>query len=769
MSGERRVNHWLVRAGVCGFAICLLFPSGCKRSPQDMRDRFMQRGERYFEKKDYRRAALEFQNASSQIPNDAEPHYKMAVALLAVGDYRTAIAHLIKATALNPKHIAAQTRLTQLMASSRDPQVLKDAQGRLSTALAMAPDDPDLLTTLALTDLRMEKPAEAEKVLERALAKSPGHLRSAMTLAGMKFAQKDFPGAEKILKNAAGQAPKSTEPLMALARFYAMTGKLPEAEAELNQAINIDPKHGPSLLGLAALRYRAGKTAEAEQLYKRVAALPGQEYRAAYALYLLSTKQNERGIQELERLHKQYPSDRDLRNRLFAAYLLANHAGQAEQLLNATLQKNSKDFTALLQRGALYARTGRIPQAETDLNAARQLEPESAEVHYNLATVRRARGEALAARQELTEAVKFRPGLLPARLELAASFLTSNNPKDALRILDAAPREQKGDLRLVLARNSALMGTGDLAEARKGVDAALRVVRTPDLLLQDAQLKFAQKDVAGGRKSLEEALKSAPEDVRALELLAVSYAAEKQVPKALEVVRAQARQRPNSAVVQYVLATWLASTGQNAEARTALAAAKKAGGDAYKAPDLLLADLDSREGKRDAARKTLTSLLTAPGNIGLQARILLGGLEIAAGNYPAAIEHYKKALELQPQNALVMNNLAYLLVEYANQFDEGLKYAQQAKELAPKDLAIDDTIGWAFYKKGLYGTAIPSLERAATDGRTARRKYHLAMAYLKNGDISRGKAVLEAARKMDPGLPEAAVAQSLLASAPRGK
>ncbi len=772
MSGERG-RSWSclpARAGVFALAFCLLFALGCNRSPQALRDSAMKRGERYVEKKDYQRAALEFQNASSQAPKDAEPHYQMALALLELGDYRTAIAHLMKATELNPKHVPAQARLAQLMATSKDPEILKQAQGRVSTALQVAPGDPDLLNTLALTDLRLNQPAEAEKILEQALAKSPGHLRSAMTLAGMKLSQKDVAGAEKILKDAAAQSPKSIEAHMALAQFYAATGKLPEAEAQLNDALKIDPKHGPSLLGLAALRHRAGKTAEAEELYKRVAALSGQQYKAAHALYLMSTNRIEQGIQELERLQKDSPSDRDLRNRLVAAYLQTNRAKQAEQLLDAALKKNSKDFNALLQRGALYVTTGRTDKAEIDLNQARQMEPESAEVHYYLALVSRARGQALTERQELSDALKYRPGLLAARLSLAASFLAANSPKDALRLLDEVPADQKRDMRLVVARNYALMASGDLKGARDGVSAALSGARVPALLLQDAQLRFEGKDMAGGRKSLEEALKIAPEDLRALQLLALSYVREKQVAKALEVVRAQAQQRPNSAALQYFLATQLAGSGKNAEARNALAAAKKAGGNDYKAPDLMLAQLDMQEGKRDAARVALTSLLSAPGDTGLQARVLLANLEVAAGNNAAAIEHHRKWLEAQPRNALALNNLAYLLVEYTDQLDEGLKYAQQAKELAPNDLTVEDTIGWAFYKKGLYPTAISHLERSANlQGGTARRKYHLAMAYLKSGDVTRGRAMIEAARKMDPNLPEAAAAQSLLASAPKGK
>jgi Tfp pilus assembly protein PilF len=42
-----------------------------------------------------------------------------------------------------------------------------------------------------------------------------------------------------------------------------------------------------------------------------------------------------------------------------------------------------------------------------------------------------------------------------------------------------------------------------------------------------------------------------------------------------------------------------------------------------------------------------------------------------------------------------------------------------------------------------------------------RVQYHLAMAYFKSGDTSKGQQVLQAALRLAPALPEAKVAQEL--------
>jgi Tfp pilus assembly protein PilF len=56
------------------------------------------------------------------------------------------------------------------------------------------------------------------------------------------------------------------------------------------------------------------------------------------------------------------------------------------------------------------------------------------------------------------------------------------------------------------------------------------------------------------------------------------------------------------------------------------------------------------------------------------------------------------------------------------------------------------------------------LESATAKGDSARREYHLAMAYLKAGDAVRGRKSLQVAMKLDPKLPEAQVAEQMFGS-----
>jgi len=165
-------------------------------------------------------------------------------------------------------------------------------------------------------------------------------------------------------------------------------------------------------------------------------------------------------------------------------------------------------------------------------------------------------------------------------------------------------------------------------------------------------------------------------------------------------------------------------------------------------------------------------MFTAPGSRSMMLHprsvpslVFFAQLEVKEGKFAAAIEQYRKALTVDDKNTFALNGLAYQLAE-SGQPDEAIKYAQKAKEVAPDNAAVDDTLGWTYFRKGLYPLAVTHLESANAKEGTALLKYHLAMAYLKNGDPKRGRQTFEAALKMDPKLPEAQVARQLFATTP---
>ena len=82
------------------------------------------------------------------------------------------------------------------------------------------------------------------------------------------------------------------------------------------------------------------------------------------------------------------------------------------------------------------------------------------------------------------------------------------------------------------------------------------------------------------------------------------------------------------------------------------------------------------------------------------------------GEWPKAEADFKRALELEPDQPLVLNYLGYSWVEQGRNFDEARAMIEKAVELRPDDGYIIDSLGWVAYKLGDFKEAVYQLEQA---------------------------------------------------------
>lgn len=81
-------------------------------------------------------------------------------------------------------------------------------------------------------------------------------------------------------------------------------------------------------------------------------------------------------------------------------------------------------------------------------------------------------------------------------------------------------------------------------------------------------------------------------------------------------------------------------------------------------------------------------------------------------NWPAAEADLKKALELFPDQPLVLNYLGYSWVERGLNLEDAFKMLRRAVDLRARDGYMADSLGWAYYRLGRYGEAVNELEKA---------------------------------------------------------
>jgi Flp pilus assembly protein TadD len=161
-----------------------------------------------------------------------------------------------------------------------------------------------------------------------------------------------------------------------------------------------------------------------------------------------------------------------------------------------------------------------------------------------------------------------------------------------------------------------------------------------------------------------------------------------------------------------------------------LEADSPAAGDLY----LRLGETYRRKGDMEAAIRTLARANDlVPGNA-----TIVGTLALALdsnGNRTEARRAYRATLDLDPDNAIAMNNLAFLLAESESDLDEALQLAERAMALMPDAIEIADTAGWVHLKRGETAAAIALFARAVSkEPNDEGFRDHLLLALERKGD-----------------------------------
>ncbi|MCL2025404.1 MAG: tetratricopeptide repeat protein [Leptospirales bacterium] len=77
-----------------------------------------------------------------------------------------------------------------------------------------------------------------------------------------------------------------------------------------------------------------------------------------------------------------------------------------------------------------------------------------------------------------------------------------------------------------------------------------------------------------------------------------------------------------------------------------------------------------------------------------------------------ALNYLEKAVELNPENAMINNYLGYLYADLNINIDRSLMLIRKALEKEPNNGAYIDSLGWVYFRKGMYTEALAELLRA---------------------------------------------------------
>jgi tetratricopeptide (TPR) repeat protein len=323
----------------------------------------------------------------------------------------------------------------------------------------------------------------------------------------------------------------------------------------------------------------------------------------------------------------------------------------------------------------------------------------------------------------------------------------AGRPEEADKRLAAAYANDKATLRLVdaYARNLSQLGKTDEAKA---VYQAFDKIQPRHPMVQAAlaeldagkKLEPMVKDTNGGGAEvlyglgayglgaagarqgdeiaaiifLRLALALQPDHVLALDTLGEAYGRLKQYEAAIEVYDQTPESSPMRVNADIHVALLLDALGKSDEASKRLKGIVAEHPNSAEALSAL-ADLErSRKdfvGSADAYTRVLG--LTGAGEKTQWAIYYFRGVDYErAKQWDKAEADFKKALDLYPEQPLVLNYLGYSWVDQGLHLDEAFKMLRRAVELQPEDGYIVDSLAWAHYKLGHYDEAVKLLERA---------------------------------------------------------
>jgi Flp pilus assembly protein TadD len=134
------------------------------------------------------------------------------------------------------------------------------------------------------------------------------------------------------------------------------------------------------------------------------------------------------------------------------------------------------------------------------------------------------------------------------------------------------------------------------------------------------------------------------------------------------------------------------------------------------------------------------------------------------GRSEEARKEYETVIQLQPENATALNNLAYLEAEAGVDLDQALAHAQMARQKLPGDLDVEDTLALVYIRKNLTNEGIRMLRDLVTRRPdSAPFHLHLALALYQKGDRPWAKRELEVALRHQPSAKEQNTIKELLA------
>ena len=741
---------------------------GCSRDPNIRKQKYFQSGQNYFAKGQYREALIEYSNAVQVDAGYAEAHHQLAETYLKLQDGQHATQELARTVELQPDNDHARMELANLLVAGANFQ---QAREQTDLLLKQHPDDPGVHAIVSSLLAGQGNLSGAIEEMQKAIVLDPSRWESHLTIALLLARNNEPDAAEANFKKVIELNPTAVQAYSLLGAFYQARGRFNEAEQQFDKGVEISPHSPEPRAALVGLYLAEGKRPKAEEIASRAKHdFPNDPggYRMLGDLYY-KIGDLDKALAEYATLHQEHPADLQLKKDYIQLLLQKGQLGEAGRLDDEILKATPNDNDALVYRSQMQISNGHASDAVATLETVIKNDPGNSEAHYVLGVGYEKLGDLERAQSEWREALRLRADL-PDAVRALAGLAMGRGDMDALdqeasEIVRLQPASPEGYALRALSN----INRKRFPAAEVDVQKAIQVAPGNSFgYVQMGNLKFAEKQYDNAGKAYQAALDRNPNSKDALRGLMNSYAAQKRVDQAIAAVNAQISKSPNNSGFYDLLGTALFYEKKDLAGATAALQKSveldKNNSDAQ----FKLVQVQAAKGATDEAIATCRQALTNnPNEPGFY--ILLGDLYQAKRDWNGATEAYQKALAIKPGNPLASNDLASVMLQSGGNLDVALSLAQTARRGLPQSPAVADTLGWIYYQKGAYHSAVDSLREAlklAQDGHAGdnpRFHYHLGMAYAKSGQAALARQQLQQALRLNPSSSDAEDARKQLA------
>jgi tetratricopeptide (TPR) repeat protein len=411
---------------------------------------------------------------------------------------------------------------------------------------------------------------------------------------------------------------------------------------------------------------------------------------------------------------------------LGTAYAKSNNFSGAEEAFQRAITLEPDDASHRKGLAQALLSDHKYEQALSQYERLTKIEPDNPENYLRMSQIYRHLNQLDESESNLMQAKKYAPGSLEVLYNEALLYEAQARYKDAIQVLSDAI-------------------AGVKAQQQEGQPAPNALT----ILYEQLGMAYRQSgDFSSAERSFEDMQQLGPASQKRGELLLIdTYRTSGDIKRAIAEAEKARTADPADQSLTVTYAMLLGDNGQTDDATKVLRGLLH-GNQADRETYLDVAQIEER-GKRyvDAQTDANKALGMSQDDSDKETVwFLLGSIYDGQKEYDQAEQMFRKALAINPHDAMVLNYYGYMLADRDIRLGEAITMIHSAVVEDPTNGAYLDSLGWAYYKQGSLAEAQQYLQQAVSHSANDPTVLgHLGEVYAKLGQTDRAEQTWEKA------------------------